>query len=217
MSSLGRTSAAPRRYQELIRHERAIQNATVTPMNLPAGEFMDAQIAARASALLEVIAKGGKEEGAKESATVSGHFARFSDGAGIKARAQEAGKRGTKEGAGGSVLDERPPFMLMVGFHLPHEPYLFPSSAWDQYEDAEKLLPLLRGRRATRPYGMPPFALGDVQAPFSYFDKYPGRGRGESHGRTYGPHLSWEPELDPVAIANHHHHHHHHHHLLDLT
>jgi hypothetical protein len=31
-------------YQTLIRHERALQNATVTPMDLAADEFMDAQV-----------------------------------------------------------------------------------------------------------------------------------------------------------------------------
>ena len=86
--------------------------------------------------------------------------------------------------------------MLMVGFHLPHEPYLFHSAVWRQYEDRD--LPLLRGRLATRPFGMPPYALGDVQAPFSYFDKHPGRGRSEQHGRTYGPHLELAPGKSPV-------------------
>jgi hypothetical protein len=127
------------------------------------------------------------------------------------------------------VLDDRPPFMLMVGFHLPHEPYLFPSSTWEKYKD--KQLPLLRGRQARRPYGMPPYALGDVQAPFSYFghakdvlqtdskDQFghpvgtsngdSGSGkeggtvrikqRGESHGSTYGPPSKHRPGESPRA------------------
>ena len=174
-------------YQTMIRHERALQNATVTPMDLPPDDFMDAQIANRASKLLKLLASGGKEADAKPKKAPPYQPYVEPD------RAEEDALLK----AGKSVLDARPPFLLAVGFHLPHEPYLFPSKVWKQYEDTE--LPLLRGRVARRPFGMPNYALGDVQAPFSYFQKPHGKGRGESHGQTYGPHLLNNPKLSPLT------------------
>ena len=174
-------------YQTMIRHERALQNATVTPMDLPPDDFMDAQIANRASKLLKMLASGDKEPDARPKMVPPYQPYVAPD------RAKEA----DLVKAGKSILDARAPFLLAVGFHLPHEPYLFPSKVWKQYEDTE--LPLLRGRVARRPFGMPNYALGDVQAPFSYFQKPHGKGRGESHGQTYGPHLLTKPELSPLT------------------
>ena len=34
-------------------------------------------------------------------------------------------------------LSSLPPFFLAVGFHLPHEPYLFPERSWEEYEGIE--------------------------------------------------------------------------------
>lgn len=50
---------------------------------------------------------------------------------------------------------------------------------------------------------MPPYALGDVQAPFSYFD---GRTRrSESQGNTYGPHKDHMPGESPIQNFNREH------------
>lgn len=172
----------------MIRHERAIQNATVTPIDLPPDDYMDARIANRALKLLELLANGDKEFSEKTR-----HVPRHYQPHVVPNRTQEQ----ILLRAGKSVLDARPPFLLAVGFHLPHEPYVFPTKIWKQYDQTE--LPMLRGRIARRPFGMPPYALGDVQAPFSYFDKSNSDGGGESLGRTYGPHLWNDPKLSPLT------------------
>ena len=148
----------PTDFQTFIRKERALQNATVTPLDLPDDQYMDAQFAARGIANLRLAKKTLDETGA--------------------------------------------PFFVAVGFHLPHEPYVFPTWAWQLYDDVK--LPHNRGLIQTRPRGMPAYALGDLQAPFSYFN--PPRdpqGRvttgGERIGGTYGPRNAKDPAMSPEA------------------
>jgi hypothetical protein len=52
------------------------------------------------------------------------------------------------------------PFFLAVGFHWPHEPYNVPRSAWDKYEGVP-----FPTRAPRVPYGLPRWAVGDVQDP----------------------------------------------------
>jgi hypothetical protein len=44
-------------------------------------------------------------------------------------------------------------------------------------------------------FGMPAYAIGDVQSPFSYFTREKGSSNSERHGQTYGPHEYWLPNL----------------------
>ena len=50
---------------------------------------------------------------------------------------------GDVEEEGDSEQQRQRPFFLAVGFHLPHEPYLFPEKSWEAYEGVP--MPLLRG------------------------------------------------------------------------
>jgi hypothetical protein len=157
-------------------------------MDLPPDDYMDARISNRALKLLQLLASGDKEPSEKAK-NVPHHYQPYM----APNRTQEK----MLMNAGKSVLDARAPFFLAVGFHLPHEPYVFPKEVWKQYEQTK--LPLLRGRIARRPFGMPPYALGDVQAPFSYFNKSASKGGGGLPGRKYGPHMWNDPQFSPLT------------------
>jgi iduronate 2-sulfatase len=48
------------------------------------------------------------------------------------------------------------PFMMMVGFHKPHLPFVAPKKYWDLYQEGDFVLPEMR----TAPEGAPEYALG---------------------------------------------------------
>ena len=77
-------------FQKLVRHERALQNSTVTPMDLPPTDFIDAQIASHATKIIKYAAANRAKTGQ--------------------------------------------PFFVASGFHLPHEPYVFPEATWKLYD-----------------------------------------------------------------------------------
>lgn len=49
------------------------------------------------------------------------------------------------------------PFMMMVGFHKPHLPFVSPKKYWDQFKPEQFSLPEFR----TAPEGSPAYALGE--------------------------------------------------------
>jgi arylsulfatase A-like enzyme len=108
---------------------------------------------------------------------------------------------------------EQPPWFLAVGFHLPHEPYVIPGAAWEQYDNIE--LAAVDAKLQHRPFGMPPYALGDVFGE-NYLQDLEGRGfkylnpvmkNGTVHrqyevkGLDYGPHVHYDPSKSPVDNA----------------
>jgi len=201
-------------FQALMTRDRKIMESTVSPMRYdPPGTkvkdddgpgaftlrgFVDEQIANRSCELLDLLVAGGKEPGA-----VMDGFASRDVEAYIAAQQSE---------------QERPPFFLGVGFHLPHEPYLIPGAAWEQYDDVD--IKPLDGNIKVRPFGMPAFAFGDLigndfeidelSGPaFKYFDPVLQDGKihrkFEVKGKSYGPSARYDPHDSPVANAQNDH------------
>jgi iduronate 2-sulfatase len=172
-------------FQKLMRRDRLIlktMNRTISPFDGMFEtfdfDFVDAVFAKRACRLIDLLAVGRAENG--ESLAIP-----------------------NLKGPFPSILDTRPPFFLAVGFHLPHEPYLIPDASWREFDDSKDRR--LRGRIAVRPYGMPPYAGGDMYseelenlkrfqafgedqlAGYQYIDKSTARGNIEISGKTFGP------------------------------
>jgi len=185
-----------RLFQKLMRRDRLIlksMNRTISPFDglfqTYDVDFVDALFAKRACKLIDLLADGRAENG------------KPLDIPGAKGPFQ-------------SVLDSRPPFFLAVGFHLPHEPYLIPEVSWKDFDESKDRR--LRGPIAVRPFGMPPYAGGDMYSEdFKNMERFPSsraevligyqyintstdRGSVEVSGVTYGPMLDAIPGESPL-------------------
>jgi iduronate 2-sulfatase len=126
---------------KMCQREGALLNSTVGPVDLAESDFVDAQIARRASELLQLFAA-----------------------------------RQTNQ----STFPNQP-FFLAVGFHLPHEPLVFPVEEWAAQAEVEELFP-----SRFHPLASPSWARGDIlEKSFKYYEKQPSAQ--ETRGVTYGP------------------------------
>ena len=174
-----------RLFQKLMRRDRLIlmsMNRTISPFDglfdTYGIDFVDALFAKRACKLIDLLAEGKAEDGKSlDIPEATGPFQ--------------------------SVLDSRAPFFLAVGFHLPHEPYLIPDASWKDFDESKDRR--LRGPVAVRPFGMPPYAGGDMYSDYfknskrfpssntedligyQYINTSTDRGSVEVSGVTYGP------------------------------
>ena len=120
------------------------------------------------------------------------------------------------------------PFFIGIGYHLPHEPYVFPKWAWELYategtggaegtggnggtsgeprrEDPARMMnERVADAVATRPVGMPSYAMGDLQSPYDYYqpprsyDNTTAESRLQAHDYGYGP-QPINPAVSPEA------------------
>jgi hypothetical protein len=146
-------------YYIIIAHSS--QNATVTPLRrlfdyapgdvpapgqtynarpyAPAGEFIDVQFADRALHLLRVLAKRAPRTPPPDAATLAARHA----------AARAAGKP-QPHAVPEAPSDGNAPWFLGVGFHCPHEPWVFPREYWDLYPQDEAEVAALAAAAQTK-------------------------------------------------------------------